>query len=217
MASFQGFSWEMFDFLMELRDNNTLMAQSENIVRYKKLITKPLADLYETLLPTVLSIYNTIETAPRRCISSPYTDRRFSPLVPLKEYMYLRFKAGGKEKDVAGFYFDMGREYYSYGIRIYQQTAAGMAILREKWLKNTEKYLPLAESIAQNGFTVFGDSFIKDCAPYLKDSVLKRLINKKNFYIGKELPIDEAVFSPKLAELLISEYVSLSEFFISLL
>ena len=103
MGSFCGFSSEMFDFLLALHDNNTVGAQNENIVLYKKLITLPLTDLYETLLPTMIAISDDIETSPHRSISSPYTDRRFSPLIPLKEYMYLRFKVGGREKDIPDF------------------------------------------------------------------------------------------------------------------
>ncbi|MBQ8497863.1 MAG: DUF2461 family protein [Clostridia bacterium] len=217
MAIFEGFSSEMFDFLLELHDNNTISAQSKNMIRYKKLITKPLSDLYETLLPTVISISNDIETEPRRSISSPYTDRRFSPLVPLKEYMYLRFKVDKREKDIPGFYFDMGGKYFSYGIRIYKQTSAGMELLREKWLENTEKYLPIAEKIEENGFSLFGDAYAKDHAPHLEKSVLKNLINKRNFYIVKEMPITNLIYSSELAEMLANEYLSLKAIFTILL
>ena len=217
MGSFCGFSSEMFDFLLALHDNNTVGAQNENIVLYKKLITLPLTDLYETLLPTMIAISDDIETSPHRSISSPYTDRRFSPLIPLKEYMYLRFKVGGREKDIPGFYFDMGGEFFSYGIRIYKQTSAGMENLRAKWLANTEKYLPIVERISEQGFLVFGDIFVKDHAPHLQNSVLKTLVNHKNFYIGKKVPITDLVYSAALSDRLVKEYLILREFFLMLL
>ena len=217
MSSFHGFSSEMFDFLLELRDNNTIAKQSQNIISYKKLITQPLTELYETLLPTIISICDKIEVSPRHSISSPYTDRRFSPLVPLKEYMYLRFKIGGREHNIPGFYFDMGGEYFSYGIRIYKQTSAGMAFLRTKWLENPEKYLSMIENIIDHEFCIFGDAFAKDQASHLNDSSLKTLINQKNFYIGKKVPITKLVYTSALSELLAKEYILLQDFFLMLL
>ena len=207
----------MFDFLLALRDHNTVAEQNENLIFYKKLITKPLTDLYETLLPTVISICETIEIFPQRSISSPYTDRRFSPLVPLKEYMYLRFKVSGREKDIPGFYFDMGGEYFSYGIRIYKQTSQGMSFLRQKWLGNPKKYLPIVENAIENQFYIFGDAFAKDHAPHLQTSTLKMLINQKNFYIGKNMPITSMVYTSALANLLEKEYLFLKDFFLMLL
>lgn len=106
---FCGFSPEMLSFLFELKFSNTIDKQAENLVKYKKLISEPLMLLYENLLETVLDLELLVETKPSRCVSTPYTDRRFSPQAPLKEYMYIRFKqAKRKENGYSGTVFRYG-------------------------------------------------------------------------------------------------------------
>ena len=122
---FNGFQKEFVDFLIQLSFENTIEKQAENLKSYKKFISSPLNELYNDLLPVACEINPTFETKPARCISTPYTDRRFSPNTPLKEYMYLRFKQSGKSKDIVGLYFDMGADMYSYGLRVYKQTSGG--------------------------------------------------------------------------------------------
>ena len=92
MSKFSGFSKQLPDFWFDLHFNNNVESEAELKDKYKKYITTPLADLYEALVPTVLDISENVELSPARCISSPYTDRRFSHDTPFKEYMYLRFK-----------------------------------------------------------------------------------------------------------------------------
>ena len=130
----------MLDFLFELKFSNTMKSKPRIWLNIKGsyqaawLLYNPFLTQFTLDLP--------LDTKPSRCISSPYTDRRFSPTVPLKEYMYLRFKHG-KITDIPGLYFDMGIEYYGYGIRIYKQTSGGMKKLVKKSPK-TLKILRIA-------------------------------------------------------------------------
>ena len=97
---FKGFHKSTDKFLFELQFCNTIQKQSENLVQYKKYITEPIHLLYFDLLDIVNQFDVDFETKPARCISTPYTDRRFSPTVPLKEYMYLRFRQAKKKTDM---------------------------------------------------------------------------------------------------------------------
>ena len=85
MRKFSGFSKQLPDFWFDLHFNNNTESEAELKDQYKKYIINPLANLYEALVPTVLDIWENIELSPSRCISSPYTDRRFSRGVPFKE------------------------------------------------------------------------------------------------------------------------------------
>lgn len=210
---FSGFSPELLDFLFELRFSNTIEKQADNLVRYKKLISEPLTLLYEAMLDTVLELNLPVETKPSRCMSTPYTDRRFSPNVPLKEYMYIRFKQYGKETDILGLYFDMGIEYYGYGIRIYKQTSRGMDKLREKMLENLDKYSVLLNEIYSAGFAVVGEKYKKDHYPKLTDCLVKYILNHRGFYIEKAVPVGDNVFSSALADELSEAYRKLSKLF----
>lgn len=206
---FQGFSKEIIEFLSELPFHNTLEKLPENKEKYKILITEPLKLLYGDLLPAVMRIDNRLETKPARCISSPYTDRRFSSDKPLKEYLYLRFKRAEKSADIPGLYFDMGMGGYSYGLRIYKQSTNGMEELRQKILTSPKEFNTALSDIRQNGFQIIGESYQKDHYESLPDCAAKELLNKKSFHIGKDRPVNDAVFSNQLADELATGFLQM--------
>ena len=200
MSKFSGFSQQLPNFWFELHFNNNVENEARLKDKYKKYISNPLSDLYESLVPTVLTISENVELSPARCISSPYTDRRFSRNAPFKEYMYLRFKQKGKKTDIPGFYFDMGAEYYSYGLRVYKQTASGLSRMREH-LSHYEQIVSaiLDEAIA-NGYEIIGEDYKKDHFPNMKQCSAKTLLNKKSFYIGKNVCVNASVYTKDLAD-----------------
>lgn len=200
MNTFNGFPAESLDFLFNLKLHNTLSKEKENLIKYRFLISEPLRLLYDELTSTVLKINPCFETKPSRCISTPYTDRRFSPDVPLKEYMYIRFKLGGKEDNIPGLYFDMGCDFYSCGLRIYKQNVKGMDSIRDKILYKPEKYDLALDAISKKGFTIIGEKYKKDRCPELPDGFAKELCNMKGFYIGRDTNVNERVFTRELAE-----------------
>lgn len=212
-TNFCGFSSEMISFLFELKFSNTLDKQAENLIKYKKLISEPLMMLYEHLLETVLDLGLAVETRPSRCVSTPYTDRRFSPQVPLKEYMYIRFKHSGKKADIPGLYFDMGAEHYGCGIRIYKQTSAGMDKLRKRIKDEPQKFSDAIDRISSAGFSVIGEKYKKDHFPEIEKCKAKEILNMRNFYIEKAVPVGENVFSSSLADELSLAYRQLSDFY----
>lgn len=209
---FNGFPKETADFLFSLKFQNTVSKEKENLLKYKVLVSEPLKLLYEELLPTVLKINFPFETKPSRCISTPYTDRRFSPDIPLKEYMYIRFKYTNLRENIPGLYFDMGSDYYSYGLRIYRQNIKGMDRIREKISKEPEKFSEILDGLTDKGFSVNGESYKKDKAPGLPDCSAKKLYNLKSFYIGKDVEVGGNVFSNILAGEIKGGFIAVSEF-----
>ncbi|MBQ3489905.1 MAG: DUF2461 family protein [Clostridia bacterium] len=213
MSKFFGFSKELPDFWFDLHVNNHVENEADLKDKYKKYITNPLADLYETLVPTVLAVSENTELSPARCISSPYTDRRFSRSTPFKEYMYLRFKQKGKKTDIPGFYFDMGAEYYSYGLRVYKQTASGLAQMKEHLSHYEETVSAVLDLVLANGYEIIGEDYKKDHFPDMKNSSLKMLLNKKSFYIGKKVGVNASVYTQDLANELAECFRQMSDIF----
>lgn len=207
-----GFPREMPAFLFDLRFCNTIENQEENVEKYKRLITEPLRLLYGALVPSITSLDYMFELKPARCISTPYTDRRYYPSAPLKEYMYIRFKQFGKTENVPGLYFDMGANHYSYGLRIYKQTNEGRIELREKILQNPDIYSDKLDEAIINGFTINGEPYKKDHHPDLEDCSSKELLNCRRFHIGKNIPVDESIFTPDLVEEIAEGFISMSRF-----
>lgn len=196
---FSGFSREAMEFLFTLQFNNTMEQLPENKTRYKTLITEPLTLLFGDIAPVALSVSPSIETKPSKCISSMYSDMRFTKGTPLKTYMYLRFREMCSEENMLGLYFDMGCEYYSYGLRIYKQTSAGMSIIRDDIIKKEEQYAQTLTKITSSGASIVGNLFKKDHYPDMDNDDLKALLNHKGFYICYNKNVSDAVFSAKLA------------------
>ncbi|MCM1115564.1 MAG: DUF2461 family protein [Clostridium sp.] len=198
MGNFKGFDKNTNCFLFELQFCNTIQNQNENLVKYKEYITEPINLLYFDLLDTVDMFEVDFETKPSRCISTPYTDRRFSPTVPLKEYMYLRFRQAKKKTDILGLYFDMGSECYGYGLQIYKPTAKGMELLREKIAANVILFSKILDELAEKGFEIKGSVYKKDHFPQLAACSAKSILNMKSFRVSKSKPISETVYSENL-------------------
>ncbi|HOP11275.1 MAG TPA: DUF2461 family protein [Oscillospiraceae bacterium] len=210
---FHGFSKELIPFWLELPLNNTIAALPDNKRRYDEIVGKPLRELFETLVPVISEISPELEVKPSRCISSPYTDRRFSHDMPLKEYVYLRFRLMNRESDAVGFYFDMGLSHYGYGLRVYNSTADGMQVLREKLIvrfSEAEKSLSNAE---KHRFHAVDKLYKKDHFPALPDGAVKSVLNRKSFYLEKTVPVGETVFSHALADELSDGFMKLKPLF----
>jgi len=209
ITPFCGFPKEFVDFLFSLQINNTVDMLPENKQTYRRLITEPLTLLFHALAQPALSVSESLVTKPSKCISTMYSDMRFSRSKPLKGYMYIRFREPYNEKDVLGLYFDMGFDYYSYGIRIYKQTSAGMERIREYAVDNSDAFTAELENIYKIGMVIIGDNFAKDRYPEINNKTLKTLINKKGFYIGLNRPVDESVFDGQLKDEVADAYASL--------
>ena len=165
--------------------------------------------LFHALTPVVLSVSETVITKPSKCVSTMYSDMRFSRTTPLKGYMYIRFREPFSEKDILGLYFDMGCDYYGYGIRIYKQTSVGMERIRECAIENSQPFTRELENLTRMSMTLVGDKFAKDRYPEISSEALKDLLNRKGFYVERACSINEAVYTGKLCDEITKAYSSL--------
>jgi len=210
---FDGFPRDFADFLFSLRFNNTVDLLPENKMTYKRLITDPLALLFNDLVKVALSVSVSLIVKPSKCVSTMYSDMRFSRATPLKEYMYIRFREPAREKDIIGLYFDMGCEGYSYGIRIYNQTSEGIASIREGVLTKKREFGRELERLKRLGMTIIGDKYAKDHYPEVKEQAVNELLNMRNFHMCWDRTINEAVFGRALLEEISGAYTELGAMF----
>lgn len=211
-GNFKGFDKRAVDFLFALRFSNTLENQQKNAADYKKYISLPLNLLYLDLLEIIGQFDMDFETKPVRCVSSPYTDRRFSPTAPLKEYMYLRFRQANKSSDMLGLYFDMGCEAYGYGLRIYKASTGGVNKLKEKISANTKLFSSLVDDLKSNGFEISGAGYKKDRFPDIEPCSAKQLLNMKSFSVSKVRAINDNIFSRALENEIANAFLDLKDF-----
>ena len=206
----RGFSPEMRDFLFKLQFENTFARTEELKPEYKKYITEPLKQLYEAVAPTIAELDEELSTRPAKCVSSPYTDRRFSPEMPFKDYGYLRFRLPGDEYDIIGFYFDVGLDGYAYGVRIYYQTTGGMRKIRDYCLSHRAEAVKALRAV--KGFNILGKSYVKDHFPDEKGA-LKNFLNMRTVRVCVEKPLSEEIFSSSFADTLKASFIKLEPFY----
>ena len=103
----------------------------------------------------------------------------------------------------------MGCDYYSYGIRIYKQTSAGMDRIRENILKNSGEFARELENLNKIGMTIIGDKFANDHYPKINNEAIRDLLNRKYFYIGRDCPINESVYNNELRDEIAGAFIRL--------
>ena len=215
-AGFTGFPQDFADFLFSLQWSNTIDLLPENRPVYRRLVTEPLTLLFHGLAPTALSVSDTLVVKPSKCVSTMYSDMRFSKNTPLKGYMYIRFREPFSEKDALGLYFDMGCDYYSCGLRIYKQTGAGMERIRAFAIANQEAFARELAGMQALGMAIKGDKFARDRFPDIENEALKELLNSRNFYIERDRPISDIVFSGELQTEIAAAYTGLKGLYLLL-
>ena len=216
LTVFAGFPKEFAEFLFSLQWNNTIDLLPENRPVYRRLVTEPLTLLFHGLEETAVSVSDTLIVKPSKCVSTMYSDMRFSRDTPLKGYMYIRFREPFCEKDVLGLYFDMGCDYYSCGIRIYKQTSAGIGRVRDYAAGNQEAFIRELANMKSLGMEIKGDKFARDRFPDIKNEVLKELLNSRNFYIGRDCAVSEIVFNGELQTEIAEAYSGLKGLYLLL-
>ena len=100
----------------------------------------------------------------------------------------------------------MGCDYYSYGIRIYKQSSAGMERVRAFALEHQQAFIRELAGMKALGLTIKGEPFARDHFPDIENAALKELLNSRHFYIGRDCPIAGAVCSGELQQEIAGAY-----------
>ena len=209
---FEGFSEKTseFFFMMGMNNSKTYLQEQQDI--YNEYVKRPLRELQRELSHTIAEIDSELCTIPSRCISGIYNDVRFGNKdKPLRDYMWVRFKCmNGRDTDIPGFFFDASYDGCRYGLRVYKMTTGGMQKIRDAILSDPVKFKMLSQNLDNDRrFIIEGNEYARDhFTDY--DPILKKWLNKKNFYIHcSDIPM-QTYYSNSLAEEMVSGFTSLS-------
>ena len=196
---FNGFSPSTNNYFKEIILNNSRRNFLENKQTYDLFVKKPLTDLFYELLDVIMTVDSEMEYKLQRCVSTPYTDARFMPKTPIKEYMYLRYKLRRDRKtNIPGFFFDASVETIRFGLKIYNITSKGMENIRLELKKNSDYYNKYIKQLESKQIE------LQDCEMYKKDHYphikkpLNNWLNSKDISVYKLLPDNDIYFSSKL-------------------
>lgn len=210
VPAFAGIPQGAVEFLMELGNNNSKPWFEAHKAQYRALAVEPLAALVTALAPAMLAIDPEFETTPSvgKTISRIHRDVRFSKdKSPYRTAVWIVFKRACPDwKDRPCFFFEFTPEGRRHGMGFYGASSGTMDAFRRAVMEDPDAFRAVAEELEKAGiFKVEGESYKR---PRIKDAPndLAAWINRKSFFLTRELPLDAALFSPNLADDLLADF-----------
>ena len=206
--AFEGYTQETLDFLWSIRFNNERSWFLAHKQDYEAHLLAPTRALGE-------QVYEALHAAfPKEPfllkLSRIYRDaRRLHGNGPYKDHLWFCVRAGGE--DWTGrptFYFEIGPDYYSYGMGFWAPKAA----LMEAYRKAVDEHPEVLEKLVkrfnkQAQFTLSGPEYArKKTAP---SPLLAAWYNKKSINLQHDAAPDERMFSQELAQDIIEGFRTL--------
>lgn len=204
----QGFSIETVKFLYELKENNNKQWFDENRDRYRKVLLEPMQQLTLVLGPHMLSIDPLLEINPRRAISRINRDVRFSrDKSPYRPNMWIAFKRIYQDwKAEPVYFFEIFPDYYRYGMGFYSIPRETLHKLRDMIDEHSKEFKRIHDLYKnQSTFTIEGEKYKRIINPDLPAD-LNEWYQRKEIYLTCNRDIDKRLYSPELAEDLISGF-----------
>lgn len=200
---FTGFSPGMLDFLVTLKENNSKTWYVEHKVDYQEQVLYPMQCFVAEVGQFMLEIDPDLEVTPavNKTISRIYRDTRFSKDKSLyKDRVWVTFKRQMPDWcDTPVYYFEVGPDFYRYGMGYYSAAKGTMDSLREKITAKPEEFL---QAIAffhtpDNQFELEGEMYKRDLVPGQPDEI-REWYQRKNFYLACNRPIEDRLFQREL-------------------
>lgn len=214
---FTGFMTQTFDFLRDLKENNSRVWFETHKNEYKKYLMEPLQSLVQDLGPMLLSIDPYIDISPsvNKTISRINRDTRFSKDKSLyKDTIWITFKRSSKDwKTHPAFFFEISPRAYRYGMGYYSADKNTMDQFRELIISKPKEFLEIHSLyLKQNTFVLEGEKYKR----ILSDTIPPEIADwyqRKNLYLVCNKAIDHRVFSGELFNDLVEGFGLLVPFY----
>lgn len=208
--AFNGFTPATIQFFKDLQDNNYKEWFEEHRSVYDNELVKPFKELISTLTPTMYNIDSQFELRPHRVLSRIYRDVRFSKNKdPYKTCLWMSFQVPTPDwVNIPGFFMELNAETYFYGMGLFAPKKKTMDALRDSIMYDAKEFQTQTQKILDRGFVIYGDEY-KRPIPNELSEYFQPWVQRKNLYVGKNIPINKDVFSPKFSEIIREDYKSL--------
>lgn len=197
---FQGFSPETIDFLWGVRFNNNRDWFQAHKQQY-------LDTLYQPMLALAEQCFAPFQDEPGLlCKTSRiYRDARLHGL-PYKDHLWTCVRRGGMYwSEEPTLFFEITPDNYSFGFLLWGPKASFMQGFRETLAVQSAPFLQMVQQVeTQTNLTISGNVYSrkKPCpAPELE-----RFYQLKNVALIEEHPIDELLYQPALADLVLQRW-----------
>lgn len=209
--SFEGFPQEVTDFLWELRFNNNKEWFDRNRERYTTVFKEPM-DAFARDLNSMLIEKTGINTI--SSVSRINRDIRFSKdKSPYRDHKWVVFKRNeGAWTNKPVLYFELGPDYYSLGMGIYENMPKYMSAFRKKIDANTAEFERLIKKYSgKSEFKLTGEMYKKKFADDKSPEVMNYYQRKSVGFIC-DRGIDELVYRRELLDFCLEGFMYLMPF-----
>lgn len=210
--AFQGYTQETVDFLWGIRFNNERSWFMEHKQDYQAHLLAPTRALAE-------QVYDAIH---EMCPDDPfllklsriYRDaRRLHGQGPYKDHLWFCIRTG--DQDWTGrptFYFEIGPDYYSYGMGFWAASAALMTRYRQQIDRDPRPLEKLVRAFnRQEVFQLNGPDYVRSKGQV--SDLLRPWYQKKSLTLSHEVPLDESLYSPDFASRVTEDLKTLLPFY----
>jgi len=209
---FTGFTQDTIDFMWDLRFNNNKTWFEENKERFKQSFQNPMKALAKEVFEKIDSVHDKHGFIHK--VSRIYRDaRRVRDGEPYRCNLWFSIERPSAEwTSTPVFWFDIGPENWSYGLGYYQAKSLTMAKFRARIDRDPTKFEKfIAPLKKQDEFILDGDEYKrKKAAPSLE---VAAWYNRKSFSLVHNQQNGKELFSPELADRLVSGYQFLMPFY----
>lgn len=207
VLSFEGFDSRMSEFFIELRFNNSKEWFDLNRQRYFECVKEPM-DLFAKEMNEELCRLTGIKTVPS--VSRINRDIRFSKnKEPYRDHRWVVFKRdSGQWKNRPILYFEIGAEYYSIGMGMYESKPEYMTNFRKKIDANPSEFERLIKKYDNSKFKLGGDMYKKKFAGERSDEINNWYL-RRNIYIDYTSPLGEEVLDRRIFDICLNDFMFL--------
>ena len=209
---FNGFTQQTSDFLWELSFNNERPWFLAHKNEFETVLNQPFkalaADTDEIMREKFPDMGLNLHVA------RIYRDaRRLFGRGPYKDHLWWCVRTGGKDwTGRPSFWFELGPDYYSFGLGFWAPAPALMETYRKEIDRHPEALSKLVRQFnRQSTFTLEGEEYARSKGQV--DDLLRPWYQKKSLSLCWEGPLDERIFSPALAEDIIAGFKTLIPFY----
>ena len=209
---FQGYTQETVDFLWGIRFNNERGWFMEHKQIYQTALLEPTRALGGQIYD---GLHAMLPDEPLQLkVCRIYRDaRRLFGRGPYKDNLWLSVRTG--EDDWTGrptFYFEIAPDYYGYGMGFWSAAPALMELYRRQIDRAPGELEKLVRRFnRQDVFTLTGPDYARSKGEV--SDLLRPWYQKKSLSLQHELPLDEKIFSPALADEIVENFHLLLPFY----
>ena len=175
--------------------------------QYEKVLLNPFRHLVQQLEGLMLAIDPYLITTPAigKTISRIYRDTRFSNDKSLfRSNMWFFFRRpGDKDKEFPGFFFELNRQGFLYGLGAYRNSSAKMALLRKAIQEHLPTFKAALHPIQKTQLELEGEDYqrqYRDEFPHLPQ--VQAWFQKRYCYLMASYPWSDKIYDPSyLADL----------------